>query len=316
MVDIYYLFFGIASEYVLNPLYRYMCEKGFSCIEIDLLHTSNVREILKSLKGKPIVFITSAHLFLDSYNLSTIQQHNVEIFSPLEIMDYLRPIKNFIVPHDLTTLFHDQDMHWLDLFDCLLIPLPCPAYLLPYPHVINVGWIKRAKPVLPVAEEEHPKIGFALSNFTTYIELGPKKTYKIWEPILKQGVTIKFPDWYQDKEYEQYFLQQGASVFPSKKDISEFIDLHNIIICNTFSSVNSEVAFSGRQVINILEPETAVMQKEKLNVLPNIRFMTFEESVRYISQANKKNISLKLVPPQIKPFDFELTTKVITNQVE
>jgi hypothetical protein len=311
MSDIHYLFFGIASEYVLNPLYQYMAKQGHQCIEIDLLATSEVRPILKALKGKPVVFITSAHVFLDQYNLATIQQHDVEIISPLEIMDYLNPIKSFIMPHDLSTLFHDQDLPWLDLFDTLFVPVSIPVTSWSNLNVVDVGWIKRTTPVQPINENGPHSVGFALSDFTACIPLGPKKTYEIWEPILTQGVTIKFPYWHHDKEFEEYFRAQGAKVFSSQLSISEFIDMNSIIISNTFSSVNSEAAFAGREIINILNPGTAVLQKMKLGGLPNIRFMTIEECTNYISQFKQKNAPLKLVPPQIKPFDFELATKLI-----
>lgn len=312
MSDINYLFFGIASEYVLNPLYQHMCKQGLRCIEIDLLNALDARNILKSLKEKPVVFITSAHVFFDQYNLATIQKHDIDIISPLEIMDYLNPIKSFIMSHDLSTLFHDQDMPWLDLFDTLLIPLPCPIDLLSHPQVVNVGWIKRATSVQPVNEHGPHTVGFALSDFfTACIPIGPAKTYEIWAPILKQGVTIKFPYWHQHSEFEQFFIDKGVNVFNSKSNISEFIDMHSIIISNTFSSVNSEAAFAGREIINILNPDTAALQKKKFGGLPNIRFMTIEECADYVTHLNNQKVPLKLVPPQIKPFDFELATKLI-----
>jgi hypothetical protein len=309
-----YLFFGFATEYVLNPLYQYMRQQGFHCVEMDLFTAQNIKQTLRSLKNTPVVFINSAHLFFDQMNFSTSYQYKGEVISPLEVIDYLKPIKTAYIPHDLSQLFHEKERAWLNLFDLLLIPHSIPSYLYSHPNVTNVGWIKRNKLVRSVTDEISRSIGFAFSEFEYHRRLGPEKTYESWKPLLSQDISIKFPFWHETNRFEDYFSRKGVKIFPSTGLLSDFIDHHGIVLCNGNSSANSEAAFSGRHVINLLyDNYTEQSQKHSLGFLPNIRFLTIEAAADYIKRVNESQDNLgTLTPPLIKPFDFDKVVQLLT----
>jgi hypothetical protein len=317
MSNVCYLFFGFASEYILNPLYQTMHQMGLDCIEMDLFTAKNVKQTLSSLKKRPVVFINCAHLFFDAANFSTSYQYKGEIISPLEVIDYLKPIKSVYIPHDLCQFFHEKERAWLNLFDLLLIPHAMPSYLYSHPKVVDVGWIKRSKPVYPVTKEISRSVGFAFSEFEYHRRLGPEKTYEFWSTILKnQKIVIKFPHWQETDVFEDYFRKKGVAVFPSTVNISDFIDQHGIILCNGSSSVNSEAAFSGRQVINILYNDyTLQSQKRSLGLLPNIQYLNIQNCATYLSQIHDKNTFEILMPPLVKPFDFDKVAQLLTQPV-
>lgn len=309
-----YLFFGFAAEYVLNPLYRHMSQLGYDCIEMDLFFAKDVKGTLKSLKDKRIVFINCAHLFFDQMNFSTSYQHDEEIISPLEIIDYLKPIKSVYIPHDLSQLFHEQERPWLDIFDWLLIPRPKPSYLYAHSRVINVGWIKRSQAVNPVSESIQRSVGFAFSEYEFHRRLGPEKTYELWEPILNQGITVKFPHWKDTTLFEDYFKSKSVNIFPSTSSLSDFIDMHGIILSNGGSSVNAEAAFSGRKTINILFNDfNEKNQKQTLGFLPNIEYLSIDNCSQFIQSVYAGNRYFEvLTPPIMQPFDFNQVVPLLT----
>lgn len=308
-----YLFFGFAGEYVLQPLCQYMQQQGFNCTEIDLASAKNIKNTLKSLKQQPVVFVNSAHVFFDAENFQVSYQYVGEIISPLEVIDYLQPVRSVYLPHDLTDLFHKDELPWLSLFDYLLVPVSHPYCLqLYHTDIVNVGWIKRNKAVVPVNEKNALSVGLALSEFEYYRRLGPEKTYDMWSSVLQHNVVVKFPHWKGAEIFEDYFRKKNVTIFPHAANISDFIDSHGIVLTNSLSSVNSEAAFAGRKVINVLDRVHGDPQTE-LRHLPNICFMDIETCSRYLSCIHQeRDEAMSLTLPQVKPFNFELATKVIT----
>lgn len=313
-----YLFFGFAAEYVLHPLYQHMQEKGHLCVELDLYSAQNPMEILSSLKDKPVVFINSAHLFFDKENFKTSYQHEGVMFSALEIMDYLRPLKSIYIPHDLTDFFHDDELPWIDLFDKLLMPMANFPYRFPATDIVNAGWIKRNQPVASIAAEHAKSIGFAMSEFEYYRRQGTEKAYATWQPILNQTTSLKLPLWKESDHFEKYLSERQINIFPSAGNLSDFIDTHALILTNGLSSVNSEAAYAGRTVINMVDEERCSMAevKNELSHLPNIQFMTIDECQNYLAELHSGKQAIPLsTTPLIKPFDFALAMEHIEVQL-
>lgn len=311
--EITYLFFGYSSEYVLNPLYEHMKSEGFSCIEMDLSKGSDHKKILTSLHRRPVVFITSAHLFFDNVNFQDVCTYTDKMISPLEIMDYLQPIRSYFIPHDLVSFYHEHEISWLTLFDSILVPTD--LITIPHHSIHNVGWIKRKTLPRPFASDDPLAIGFSLSGLSVFRILGLEASYHMLYPILSKNVSIKFPAWHETDKFENYFREKGVTVFPSTKTSSEFIDNNSIIITNLTSSVTAEAAYAGRSVLNIYTDHYAEnLQWEELRHLPNVHFLSIDEAPNFIEKIQKGEILLKPEPAQIKPFDFDYVTKLITNQ--
>jgi hypothetical protein len=311
-----YLFFGFASEYVLNPLYQKAVAEGFDCIELDLFTEKNPQRILKELKNKQIVFINSAHLFFDKKNFFASYHYNGEVISPLEIIDYLKPIRKICFAHDLSQLFHEKEIPWLSLFDDVIIPLERPDYLAFHPHVTNLGWIKRQTHPSPINESNKNQVGFAFCEFEYHRLLGLIPSYDIWEKIVNKKITVKFPHWYGSDEFERYFAEKNTALFPSTSSISDFIDAHEIILTYGPSSVNAEAAYAGRRVINILNDESEhAKQRNLLGHLPNIEFMTRDQCEVFLQNIDT-HISSSLAPLTngIRPFNFAQALDILSGQ--
>lgn len=311
-----YLFFGFAAEYILHPLFQHMQNEGHQCIEMDLYVMRNAMQTLRALKGKPVVFINSAHLFFDRVNFNYSYQYDGEMFSPLEVMNYLQPIKSIYIPHDLTDFFHPDELPWLDLFDKLLLPMPTFSYDYPSTQVKSVGWIKRNKSVAAQPSNPQPQIGFAMSEFEYYRRQGTEKMFATWGNILEQNIKLKLPHWKESDHFEHYLIKKNVSIFPSTANLSDFIDAHHVILANGLSSVNAEAAYAGRHVINIVDSARCDMieMRKKLNHLPNIQFMTISECENYLRALQQNEVALPTpAAPLIKPFDFELAVNEILN---
>ena len=91
-----YLFYGYGCEYSLSHLAGYMKDKGYNVLELDMLKIKNVYDILSGIRGKPVVFTTSWHLFFDKRNFDYFihGDENTQC-SPLEIIDF-KPIRSIL----------------------------------------------------------------------------------------------------------------------------------------------------------------------------------------------------------------------------
>lgn len=140
-----YLFYGFNGEYVLNPVYKEMIKRGYSCVEIDTAYELDQKGKLDTLKGKQVVLVTCAHVFFDKLNINMIYPTYPDSYSVLEVMDYLKPVRSIYYPHDLMDGFSHADKDYFSLFDYYLSPLPVNAHGNRYCPVVNVGWVKKNK---------------------------------------------------------------------------------------------------------------------------------------------------------------------------
>ncbi|ANY65375.1 hypothetical protein BBD42_01985 [Paenibacillus sp. BIHB 4019] len=311
-----YLFFGFGegSEYVLHPLYQYMKDLNYNCIEIDMMKQQNAIDVIKPLRGKDIIFITSAHLFMDKKNFSPYYQDD-GIISALEIIEYLKPKKCIYYPHDLVTPVLSQDSMWLSLFDVFLSPLPNLNHLKRYAEVVEVGWIKKQKNTPPshyVAGEDL-RVAFAMSSIGYYFKKGYDFTYEFWKPLFDEGIGIKLPFWPNVIEFESYLEKKGVNIFPSHTNILDLIHSNDIIITNSTTSVTIEAGLSGRMVLNVLD--NVVPRQEQLSYgigISSISSLPLEDCMKTIEQIKAGDMPVRNAPEFILPFNFELATKILT----
>ncbi|MEK3725844.1 hypothetical protein [Paenibacillus sp. FSL H8-0034] len=310
-----FLFFGFGegSEYVLKPLYEYMVKNKHYCIEIDMMKTLKAKEIIKSLRGKDIVFITSAHLFMDQKNFSPYYQDG-EIISALEVIEYLKPVKCIYYPHDLVTPVLPQDLKWLSLFDVFLSPLPNLSHLRRYSDVIEVGWIKKTKETSSsdFYGARELRVAFSMSSIGYYFRLGYEKTYDVWEPLFKEGIGIKLPFWPGVKPFEEFLAQKGVTIYPSNMNIFDLIDNNDVIVTNTTTSVTIEAALSGRMVLNVLDGVvTEREQRDYAMGLPSVSTCSLEDCITAIRNVRKGLRNVDNYKQILRPFNFELASQIL-----
>jgi hypothetical protein len=285
-------------------------------VEIDLLHTKDPLGIIRSLRDEPVVFITSSHLFFDKKNFSTIYQFEGEIISPLEVIDYLKPIKKIYYPHDLGEPMLPYDLHLISQFDVILSPLP---YLSKYKSfnldVVEVGWIKKRNTLKTKILTQNPKIAHAMSDFVMYYNKGFEKTIEYWGKLWKNGVKVKLPDWYGSQKFEEEFPKYQVIFYPSTLNIIDIINENDIIITNGKTSVSYEAALSGKLTLNILEnPILRTLQKNKFIGVQNIKFFSMDECLKYISEKHylSDQLDISMAVDRLKPFNFKLAEQILS----
>jgi len=303
-----FVFFGYWTEYTLNPLYVYMKEKGYNCVEILPTTCSDMRKALTELNEKEYVFITSAHAFLDN----TYKKYKSTHLPPLEAMDILRPVKSVFYPHDFVAFADEFDMPWLNsIFDIILLPMDG------YSHfacngksVYNVGWIKKYG---KIGSGTRYKVGHGIGEWHYYRKMGFENVYNIFKSIWDQGVVVK--NTLGDRKKLQVFWEQkNIKYIDPALSIFELIDTCEIMLTNGITSVNLESALSGRFTINMLDGIVDKQTHESyFKGVPNLKLMSISDTAELLKEYYKG----EFIPPQgedvLKPFDFKQAVKLITS---
>lgn len=316
-----FLFYGYGCEYSLSPLARYMNDNNYDVLELDLLNIKNVYDILKGIKGKDMVFVTSWHLFFDKMNFDffVTGDKNTEVLSPLEVIDFLRPNRSVFYPHDLTDFMHQQEWAWLDLFDAAMVPFKCNDYFLmkKYTPIYNVGWIKKTKPTI-VNERKGKELSTVyFPSHTSYIKsFSPEEYFVMLEPLLKTGSKIKFPQMGGLDRHKNMLAYKGAEMIDSSKTVFDIIDGCDIVIATGSSSVMYEAGLSGRPVITILD---GAMSLEQYNeILPDYSWLykcSITEAAKLIEDVKNGTKSLCCGEDILKPMNFALAERIVIGDI-
>jgi hypothetical protein len=309
MTDTVFLFYGFGSEYVLNLLYSEIKKRGYNCYEVDALNTRNSKTIIKSLIKRSVVFITSSHFLLDDVNFKDFYPSENKFYNVLQILALIKPKKSVYIPHDLTQPLINMENYFLNQFDLFLSPCePFTSIYSQYCNTEELGWIKYTKKSFEKNKiKKRGKAIWFVSDFILHMKMGKKKSFKLLSSVLKQGVAIKFPNWDQCKEFEQYYGKMGAKVFSSTENSIDLINNHNIIITNGLSSIIAESYWLGKTTINITEGSYYGEERTYLKELfPNLIFI---EKTRDFKLSN---IVIKKSDVKLAPFNTNRAIELIT----
>ncbi len=305
--NITFLFYGCGSEYVLHSLYEEFSKRKYDCMEIDVMAHEDSRSLVDFLSDRKVVFITSAHLLMDKKNFSVFYKTENEFYGPLEVIDILKPLKSFFIPHDLTQpLIHFEEM-FINQFDYFLSP--CEPYTSLYSQYVKteeVGWIKYTGEKASLKKQKNKAIWF-LSDFVVHLTMGAADSFAKISPILKQGISIKFPLWEGSDEFEEFFSKKGIHVYPSQENSIDLISQHDIILTNGLSSVVAESYLLGKTTINIMEGSHYGDERERaFAFFPDIQF--FE----HISDFKLSKIHIQKRKALLQPLDMKKAIQLIT----
>ena len=294
-----FLFYGFGAEYVLHPVYQEMTQRGFDCLEIDPLQDTDSQEKIQRLKGNNIIFITSAHFLLNEKNFKYFYPSDNHFYGTLEVMSILKPRASIFIPHDISQRVIGYEKEYLNQFTAFCSP--CEPFTSTYSHytkTIETGWIKykaKEKTIL----RKHGAIWF-LSDFILHLTWGVEKSYHFLQPVLSQGISIKFPQWPGSEEFEQYFTEKGVHVFPNKENSIDLILAHDIVLTNGLSSIIAESYFLGKTTVNIMEGSHYGDEKTYLETLfPQLHF------IQTIQEFDLRNIHIQKREAVLKPFQME-----------
>lgn len=316
--NIIYLFVGFGTEYSLSSLAKYMKSRDFNVIEIDMCQISQSKKILCSIKGKAIVFITSWHLFFDDKNFNSYYNTQNEIFSPLEIMDYLNPVKSFYYPHDLALFLHQEEWKWLDLFDAALLPYKNNDYYFIQKHtkVYDLGWIKKVISIKR-RDVDHQDIKVLYLPGHTAYNLKNSSVddfFETYDTLLARCDGIKFPIWEGIGILMEECISKGYKLIDNNKTLFDVIEEYDVVITNGTSSVIDEAGFSGWPVIALLDG--AMSDDAYLELLPSYDWlykMNIQEAVTFLDNIKAGTERLTCGEDILKPFDIKTAVDIITN---
>ena len=319
--DVLFLFYGYGCEYSLAPLAKYMRDLDYNVMELDLLYINDIGDKLSNIKGRKVVFITSWHLFFDKTNFDLFirTDKSVDVLSPLEVMNYLRPLKSIYYPHDLTDFLHEQEWSWLDLFDAVMVPYKNNDYYLMkrYTNVFDVGWIKKINSTKKVQNKrEHLRIVHFPSHSAYIKSFSPAQYYEQWKPLFSTGVEVKFPLIGGLDEYKKILDDNKIKIIDSNKTVFDIIDECDIIIATGSSSVLYEAGLSGRPVISVLDGALSVEQYNE--ILPNYEWLyklEINEATELINEVKQGNKVLRSGEDMLKPMDFAFAESLLSNVV-
>lgn len=307
--NILYVFFGVGIEYIINPLYLYMKEKGYNCVEVTNFNCNDMRKTVQELNAKEYIFITSAHAFHDETTKYFRNKNNY--LSILEIIDILRPVKNINFTHDLTTPAHESDIPWLNsIFDIIFFPFDGYSHLAYYgKSVYNVGYIKKKE---IIGKGTRFKVGHGISGCINYKEtIGLDGMYNVFKDVWEQGVIVK--NSYIKSEHE-FWEKNNVKYIDPLKSIFELINTCEIILTNSLTSVNIESGLSGRFTINMLDKLDDRTSHEKyFNGVPNIKIMTISDTAELLREYYRGNFIPEQGEDLLKPFDFKKAVKLIVS---
>jgi hypothetical protein len=310
-----FIFYGSGSTYSLEPLAKYMHSEGYDVLEMNPESVSFPGyEILKDIKNKDTVFLNSCHPLLDIENV--IRSTGVikgKWFAPLEMIEYIKPVKTVYYPHDLNPFFADYEMPWCNLFDLILLPYKNNLFYKlksECSNVVEIGWIKNNKLLKKIDIKSdiiyfpsNCYYGMGESNrilFFNYIpKIIPIKMANISESRYNKAIELAKEDGY-------IFLDKSLTIF-------QLIHNCNLIITNGVSSIVTESALSGIPVAAMLDgvesDESYLRQLPKLDWVFPLRP---EEIKDFITKVQKGKITLEKGINSLKEFDFEKAVKEIT----
>ena len=302
-----YIFFGYWIEYTLNPLYQYMKEQGYNCIEITPSNCIDMRKTLLKLNAKENIFITSAHVFIDN----TSKKFNDTHLAALEAIDILSPQKKIYYPHDFTDLLEECGMPWLNsIFDLILFPIDGYAHLACNgKSVYNVGWIKKIK---KTGNGERFKVGHGIGEWGHHIKKGSEHIQNVFKKIWEQGVIVKSANTRTWEEQKLFFEKNNVNYIDSSRSIFDLIDTCEIMLTNGITSVNIESALSGRYTINMLDNIVPKEVHEKFfKGVPNLKMMPIEDTAELLKAYYKGDFIPEQGEDILKPFDFKKAVELI-----
>ena len=316
--DITFVFSGFGVEYSLSPLARYMKEHGFKVVELDMSKVENIGESLINLKGQPIVYITSWHLFFDAKNFDFYYSTDKEVFSPLEIMEYLKPIKSYYYPHDIATFLHQDEWEWLDLFDAALLPYKNNDYyfIKKYTKVYEVGWIKKWRDTKRrEINKGRIKVLYLPSNIAYHMKRYTIEQYgEMYKELLARCDAVKFPSWPGIERLECLVRENGGTIIENEKTLFDVIEEYDLVVATGASGVVEEAYTAGWPVLSVLDD--ALSEEEYKKMIPvkkGIYICNLNDSTLFIDNVKIKKQKLACPQGKLEKFRVNQVIDIITN---
>lgn len=247
---------GFGCEYSLQPLGRYLEDKGFAVVVGDMQDRP-----LPPVPPGPTVFVTSQHTARSSFVFSQYYGQSPPFSNhvgPLELMQRLQPDCSAFVPHDLEVPVLIEELACMGAFDLYCSPFPQANPSLHHAcRVVPCGWIKHNHlDDLPAPVKD--LIGttgvFFLNQISAVARNGGASVIAANFPrIFDEGIPIKLPVWPGSQALGDELRKLGGRILMEQLPSTKLIAASRQIYVNAPGSVVAEARYLGIPALQ-LEP--------------------------------------------------------------
>jgi hypothetical protein len=307
MSDPLFVFFGAESEYVLNPLFDEMKNRGHDCIELHATPTQNISGALEQVlrSEKPKVLVTSAHFGWDEhYMMSAMEVPDCPAL--VDLIPQMKPIFTVYYPHDLSQPLLTPEVACIPFIDLYLAPSANEHMFAGRTDVRTVGWIKAPDDLDAVPERWGRGLWLTMSVEMTLIKYGTTKTLGLMNDWLRDWLWIKFAPFPQFDEIEGILKDRGLNILDRNITPPVAARHFDFVVTNGESSVVRESALMGIPTFIVTDiglfSDTSRKNLWQFADLHNVHVIPNLESIP--DMVTKQN-------PVMQPFDMETAIDAI-----
>lgn len=322
MKETYYVFLGYGGENSLMPLADHLYGKGEHTIVIDDQRYPFQRaEMLEKIRyireNFRVVFLTSSHVWFDraTYRYFDLVD-DPEVFSPLEMLGFLRPDLSVYYPHDMSEFVHDSELAFLENFDIVMLPYRNNLYyrirqLAKRTEV--VGWIKKRQKTeanVHQAGEPYRAVFFPSHVPDFYQRLGTEGFADWFRKNISKDICIKMGA--GDAGIRPILAEEGYTFLDTSLTVYDAVNTSDIIIGSGTSSIIFEAALSGIPAVSLLdgnEPDEVI--QSIVGDIPGVYTLHPGELRFFLSELNSGKREIVPGPDVLKPFEFDRVTEIL-----
>lgn len=237
---------GYSSEFSLDPLCDALVARDIPCTRIDMYESGWRGRYRPPTDGREIVLLSSQHASVGRGFFARHHHIDRDVPNLTEAISFFRPVRTFLLPHDLTHPFHDEEALPLAEVTAVLVPDERFWYLRRWCPVHIVGWPKLVGPALAAGSS-----GIVLmpTDVAAFGRNGPDSFRRAFAGLLRPGIRFKLPDFPGTERLTSILVEAGCEEIPAATSSAEVIARHATIVSNGLSSIVSEAALVGKDVI-------------------------------------------------------------------
>lgn len=285
------------SEFSLGPLCDALEARGIPCTRIDMFE-DGWRERDRP-DGREVVLLSSQHpSFGTSGYFSRHHGIDADIPNLTEAIAFFSPARTFLLPHDLTNPFHDEETPPLREVTGVLVPDERFWYLSRWCPVHVVGWPKLLHlPDLAAASG----IVFLPTDVSTFTQRGLDAFKHAFAGLMSPGVRFKLPVFRGLEPIRALLVEGGCEEIRATENSADVIAQHATIISNSLSSIVLEAALVGKDVICVqCGMHTVEEQWHAFSSYPNVELVEPSNLASALSSVRRgKSYSAALLPLNI-----------------
>lgn len=295
---------GYGSEFSLHPLCDALTARGFSCTRIDMYESGWRERYRPPIDGGEVVLLSSQH---PAISRSIVQRRfgfDADVLTLPDTIEFFRPARSFLLSHDLTHSFLDEEVTFMQGLTAVLTPDDRYWYFRRWVPVHVVGWTKLIAPT-SLAEAS----GVVLMPTDVYFFARMPELFRdTFAGLLRPGIRFKLPLFAGTEPLRDILLAGGCEEIPPETDSTSVIARHATIVSNGASSIILEAALTGKDVLcvncdipQLDPPERAWSNHENVELVDPVD----------LAAALASDRRGKTWPSELQPLDIDKVVELI-----